>query len=131
MAGRNGQEINVAVVQVETETRGHVGDWGSKLLYKARTGTLEVNGRNRELENQNSNDLKLEKCQWSLAVLTQRSKVNLKKHYEKMHSAMLQCVRTAFDGASKRGCPKAREDELPAKRVAASSAWRSPSAGRT
>ena len=31
----------------------HVGDWGSKLLYKARTGTLEVNGRNRELENQN------------------------------------------------------------------------------
>ncbi|KAG0717296.1 hypothetical protein GWK47_054739 [Chionoecetes opilio] len=34
----------------------------------------------------------------------------------KMHSAMLQCVRTAFDGASKRGCPKAREDELPAKR---------------
>ncbi|KAG0710623.1 hypothetical protein GWK47_022410 [Chionoecetes opilio] len=47
---------------------------------------------------------------------TTRSKVNLKKHYEKMHSAMLQCVRTAFDGASKRGCPKAREDELPAKR---------------
>ncbi|KAG0725364.1 hypothetical protein GWK47_038727 [Chionoecetes opilio] len=36
-----------------------------------------------------------------------RSKVNLKKHYEKMHSARLQCVRTAFDGASKRGCPKA------------------------
>ncbi|KAG0715059.1 hypothetical protein GWK47_012795 [Chionoecetes opilio] len=33
---------------------------------------------------------------------TTRSKVNLKKHYEKMHSAMLQCVRTAFDGASKR-----------------------------
>ncbi|KAG0726402.1 hypothetical protein GWK47_036674 [Chionoecetes opilio] len=39
----------------------------------------------------------------------------------KMHSAMLQCVRTAFDGASKRGCPKAREDELPPRGVAASS----------
>ncbi|KAG0726403.1 hypothetical protein GWK47_036674 [Chionoecetes opilio] len=38
-----------------------------------------------------------------------------------MHSAMLQCVRTAFDGASKRGCPKAREDELPPRGVAASS----------
>lgn len=30
----------------------HWGDWGSKLLYKARTGTLELNGRNREVENQ-------------------------------------------------------------------------------
>lgn len=30
----------------------HVGDWGSQLLYQARTGTLEVNGRHREVENQ-------------------------------------------------------------------------------
>ena len=30
----------------------HVGDWGSKLLFKARTGTLEVNGRNREEQQQ-------------------------------------------------------------------------------
>ncbi|KAG0729013.1 hypothetical protein GWK47_031276 [Chionoecetes opilio] len=44
---------------------------------------------------------------------TTRSKVNLKKHYEKMHSAMLQCVRTAFDGASIRGCPKARGGRAP------------------
>ncbi len=26
----------------------HVGDWGSKLLFKARSGTLEVNGMNRD-----------------------------------------------------------------------------------
>ena len=26
----------------------HVGDWGSRLLVKARTGTLEVKARNRE-----------------------------------------------------------------------------------
>ncbi|KAG0719729.1 hypothetical protein GWK47_007115 [Chionoecetes opilio] len=38
---------------------------------------------------------------------TTRSKVNLKKHYEKMHSAMLQCVRTAFDGATRGVWPKA------------------------
>ena len=25
-----------------------MGDWGSKLLFKARTGTLELDGRNRE-----------------------------------------------------------------------------------
>ncbi|KAG0711062.1 hypothetical protein GWK47_021441 [Chionoecetes opilio] len=37
-------------------------------------------------------------------------------HLEKCTKLILQCVRTAFDGASKRGCPKAREDELPAKR---------------
>lgn len=30
----------------------HIGDWGSKLLYKAWTGTLELNGRNRDVENQ-------------------------------------------------------------------------------
>ena len=30
----------------------HVGDWGSKLLFKARTGTLEVNGRNKEEQQQ-------------------------------------------------------------------------------
>lgn len=34
-----------------------------------------------------------------------------------MHSAMLQSVRAAFDEASKRGCSKAREHELPPKRV--------------
>ncbi|KAG0719854.1 hypothetical protein GWK47_007052 [Chionoecetes opilio] len=62
---------------------------------------------------------------------TTRSKVNLKKHYEKMHSAMLQCVRTAFDGASKRGCPRPGRTSSPPRGVAASSAWRSPSAGRT
>lgn len=27
----------------------HDGDWGSKLLFKARTGTLEVKGRNRDI----------------------------------------------------------------------------------
>ena len=30
----------------------HVGDWGSKLLFKARTGTLELNGRNRDEQEQ-------------------------------------------------------------------------------
>ena len=26
----------------------HIGDWGSKLLFKARAGTLEVNARKRD-----------------------------------------------------------------------------------
>ena len=30
----------------------HVGDWGSKLLFKARTGTLDLNGRNRNVQEQ-------------------------------------------------------------------------------
>ena len=34
--------------QKPEEIRWHVGDWGSKLLFKARTGTLEVKGRNRD-----------------------------------------------------------------------------------
>lgn len=29
----------------------HVGDYGSKLLFKARTRTINVNGRNRDEEN--------------------------------------------------------------------------------
>ena len=30
----------------------HTGDWGSRLLFKARSGTLEVNGRKREEQEQ-------------------------------------------------------------------------------
>lgn len=33
-------------------TAWHVGDWGSKLLLKARTGTLDLNGRNRDVQEQ-------------------------------------------------------------------------------
>ncbi len=30
----------------------HKGDWGSNLLFRARTGTIEVNGRKREEQKQ-------------------------------------------------------------------------------
>jgi len=30
----------------------YAGDWGGKLLFKARSGTLEVNGRKREIQDQ-------------------------------------------------------------------------------
>lgn len=33
----------------------YAGDWGSKLLFKARSRALEVNGRNTEKQNQGCN----------------------------------------------------------------------------
>ena len=39
--------------QKPEEIRWHVGDWGSKLLFKARSGTLEVKGRNRDEQDKN------------------------------------------------------------------------------
>ncbi|KAG0711523.1 Guanine nucleotide-binding protein G(q) subunit alpha [Chionoecetes opilio] len=54
----------------------------------------------------------VERLRWCLAWLP--AEASLDTTFNKC--TVLQCVRTAFDGASKRGCPKAREDELPAKR---------------
>lgn len=57
MVNRNSIKNNVEMVykrkQKPERVNWYRGDWGSKLLFKARTGTLEVKGRSREDQDQN------------------------------------------------------------------------------